>query len=219
MEPAATISSEESRAGSLPLIGKELALDFANTASGRGSATHLDHLLRPEHVVAWAHHAGVLTATDGEKVVRAANGNRRLAAKLLTHALELRDLIYSIGTAVASGHDPDAASVHRLTQIHGECIAHSRLQPVGGTFVWTWDPLDAPLQAILGPIALSALTLLTQADLTRIKQCRGDSCGWLFFDITKNKSRRWCEMEVCGNRAKQKRFHARQRRATVGGSP
>ena len=54
--------------------------------------------------------------------------------------------------------------------------------------------------------ALSALTLLTQADLSRIKQCQGDHCGWLFLDTTKNKSRRWCEMEVCGNRAKQKRF-------------
>jgi predicted RNA-binding Zn ribbon-like protein len=33
----------------------------------------------------------------------------------------------------------------------------------------------------------------------------------LFFDTTKNKSRRWCEMEVCGNRAKQKRFSERTR--------
>ena len=49
-------------------------------------------------------------------------------------------------------------------------------------------------------------TLLQQADLARVKQCAGEKCGWLFFDATKNKSRRWCEMEVCGNRAKQKRF-------------
>jgi predicted RNA-binding Zn ribbon-like protein len=33
----------------------------------------------------------------------------------------------------------------------------------------------------------------------------GDHCGWLFFDAPKSKRRRWCAMEVCGNRAKEKR--------------
>jgi predicted RNA-binding Zn ribbon-like protein len=64
---------------------------------------------------------------------------------------------------------------------------------------------------VLGPIALSALATLGQADLTRVKRCEGEKCGWLFFDTTKNKSRRWCEMEICGNRAKQKRHGARLR--------
>ena len=55
------------------------------------------------------------------------------------------------------------------------------------------------------------MTLLSGSDLSRIKQCPGDHCGWLFFDTTKNKNRRWCEMEVCGNRAKQRRLRRRQR--------
>ena len=67
------------------------------------------------------------------------------------------------------------------------------------------------VEAVLGPISLSALTTLLQADLTRVKQCQGEKCRWLFFDATKNKSRRWCEMEICGNRAKQKRHGARLR--------
>jgi predicted RNA-binding Zn ribbon-like protein len=80
-----------------------------------------------------------------------------------------------------------------------------------GGFVWAWSADEGPIEAILGPIALSALTLLTQSDLSRIKQCQGDHCGWLFFDTTKNRSRRWCEMEVCGNRAKQRALRARQK--------
>jgi len=206
------VTAETSRAGSLPLIGKELALNFANTASGRGTPTHLDHLLRPEHVVAWARHAEVMTAADGERALRALAGSRRMGAKLLTSAIALRDLIYAIGEAVAARHAPEEKLMQRLTRMHGECIARARLMPMAGTFVWNWNPAEAPVEAILGPITLSALTLLTQADLSRIKQCAGDSCGWLFFDTTKNKSRRWCEMEVCGNRAKQRRFHSRQRR-------
>ena len=209
---ASPATAETSRAGSLPLVGKELALDFANTASGRGTPTHRDHLVRPEHVVAWARHSGVMTAADAEKALEALARQRRSAAKLLASALALRDLIYAVGTAVAAQRAPEEKFVQLLTRMHGECVSRARLVPLAGTFVWTWNPAEAPAEAILGPITLSALTLLTQADLSRIKQCAGDSCGWLFFDITKNKSRRWCEMEVCGNRAKQRRFHSRNRK-------
>jgi predicted RNA-binding Zn ribbon-like protein len=85
----------------------------------------------------------------------------------------------------------------------------ARLSSCEANFAWVWHPEDGVIEAILGPIALSALTTLSQTDLTRVKQCAGEHCGWLFFDTTKNKGRRWCEMEVCGNRAKQKAHRAR----------
>jgi predicted RNA-binding Zn ribbon-like protein len=44
----------------------------------------------------------------------------------------------------------------------------------------------------------------------RVRECRGEHCGWLFLDLTKNRSRRWCEMEVCGSRAKMQRYRARR---------
>jgi predicted RNA-binding Zn ribbon-like protein len=53
------------------------------------------------------------------------------------------------------------------------------------------------------------MTTLLRAELSRIKQRR----GWLFPDATRNKSRRRCEMKICGNRARQRRFGARARRA------
>jgi len=208
MRPIAT--AEASRAGSLALVGNALALDFANTESGRGTPNHRDHLRTAEHVVTWARHAGVLTTPEGELIARTLSRNPRRAAKLKAGARALRDLVYAIATAIASGGEPDAESVRHLTRLHAECIARAHLRPAGGTFAWTWDAAEAPVQAILGPIAFSALALLTETDLSRLKQCRGDACGWLFFDVTKNKGRRWCEMEVCGNRAKQRRFHARQ---------
>jgi predicted RNA-binding Zn ribbon-like protein len=77
-------------------------------------------------------------------------------------------------------------------------------------YAWTWESARFPVAAILGPIALSAVGVLSQTDLSRIKQCPGEDCGWLFVDRTKNGARRWCEMEVCGNRAKQKRLRARK---------
>src|SRR3974377_1159131 len=123
------VTNKSSRAGSLPLIGKELALDFANTASGRGTLTHQDHLLRGEHVVTWARHSEVLTAADGEKVLGAIARNRRAAAKLLAGAPTLRDLIFAIGTAVAAKRDPEEKLVQQLTRMHGACVSRARLIP------------------------------------------------------------------------------------------
>jgi predicted RNA-binding Zn ribbon-like protein len=207
-----------SRVGSLSLVGSDLAFDFTNTASGRGTPHHFDHLRTFEHVVAWARYAKVLTPADGGIIDQAIAGSPKLGRELLTRALALREVIYRIGSAIAHGATPPAADTDSLGRIHAACVAHAKLTPFRGNFVWSWGPADGIVETILGPIALSALTLLTQSDVSRIKQCgSGDRCGWLFFDTTKNKQRRWCEMEICGNRAKQRAHRARMAtRAPIG---
>jgi predicted RNA-binding Zn ribbon-like protein len=117
--------------------------------------------------------------------------------------------VRQFGAALASGRPALVEPVDSLSRAHARALARGRLEPFGKNFGWSWRAREAPVEAVLGPISLSALTLLQRADLTRVKQCQGEKCGWLFFDATKNKSRRWCEMEVCGNRAKQKRFGSR----------
>jgi predicted RNA-binding Zn ribbon-like protein len=208
-----------SRVGSLSLVGSDLAFDFTNTASGRGTPHHVDHLRTFEHVVAWARYAKVLTPADGGIIDQAIAGSPKLGRELLTRALALREVIYRIGSAIAHGATPPAADTDSLGRIHAACVAHAKLTPFRGNFVWSWGPADGIVETILGPIGLSALTLLTQSDVSRIKQCgSGDRCGWLFFDTTKNKQRRWCEMEICGNRAKQRAHRARMAtRAPIGG--
>ena len=63
---------------------------------------------------------------------------------------------------------------------------------------------------MLWPVAWSAAELLAQGPLERIRECPGqDTCGWLFLDLSKNASRRWCDMRVCGNRAKARRHYER----------
>jgi predicted RNA-binding Zn ribbon-like protein len=203
--------SSDSRAVSLALVGGELALDFANTSSGRGSPTHQEHLRRPENVVEWAAHARVVAPDDAAAIAEAVAADAALGARLLREALALREDVYELAAAIAAAAAAPAARVESLTKAHARALACARLTPVARNYGWTWNPRRTPVEAILGPISLSALTLLQQADLTRVKQCQGDKCGWLFFDATKNKSRRWCEMEVCGNRAKQKRFTGKAR--------
>jgi predicted RNA-binding Zn ribbon-like protein len=197
------------RAASLPLVGSDLAFDFTNTASGRDTPLHTDHLRAPEHVIAWSRHAKVLTPEDGAAIERMIAGKPSLGHDLLARTHQLREVVYRIGAAIAHGETPTTSDTDALARIHAACVARARLTPFRGNFVWSWRPADGFAEAILGPVALSALTLLAQSDVSRIKQCGGDHCGWLFFDTTKNKQRRWCEMEVCGNRAKQKAHRAR----------
>jgi predicted RNA-binding Zn ribbon-like protein len=201
-----------SRACTLALIGGELALDFANTSSGRGSSNPKNHLQRASHVALWAAHARVLSRDDANWLAAAVENDAALGARLLRKALALRTDVYELGAALAAGGPTAPERIESLTKSHTRALARGRLTPIEGNFAWVWSTREAPIEAILGPISLSALTLLQQADLTRVKQCHGYECGWLFFDTTKNRSRRWCEMEVCGNRAKQKRFGARARR-------
>ena len=203
--------SPPSRAGSLTLIGGELAFDFTNTSSGRGWPTHQEHLRSAQNVVAWAQRAKLMGPTDARWLDEKLAKDEALARRLLKRALDLREAIHAIGVEVAAGRPAPEPQTDRLAKEHAACVACAKLAPEGGRYVWSWTPREAAIEAVLGPIALSALATLTQADLTRVKRCEGEKCGWLFLDTTKNKSRRWCEMEICGNRAKQKRLNARTR--------
>ena len=66
---------------------------------------------------------------------------------------------------------------------------------------------------MLWPVTRSAAELLVSGELSRVRTCANDTCGWLFMDTSKNRSRRWCDMNDCGNRAKARRHYARKRAA------
>ncbi len=199
-----------SRAATLALVGCALAFDFANTCSGRGGARRVEHLHSADDVLLWAHHTKILAHARTGTLRRRLRRDPALARQLLRRALELRDVVYRIGRALSARAPLRRRAIERLGYIHAHCLACAHLTPVRGVYAWTWESARFPVAAILGPIALSAVGVLSQTDLSRIKQCPGKDCGWLFLDRTKNRARRWCEMEVCGNRAKQKRLRARK---------
>jgi predicted RNA-binding Zn ribbon-like protein len=59
-------------------------------------------------------------------------------------------------------------------------------------------------------VTAAALALLRNPPAGRIKTCPGENCGWKFLDRSKNRSRRWCDMAVCGNIAKAREYRARK---------
>src|SRR5208282_4282681 len=98
-----TPSPPESRAGSLPLVGGALALDFANTESGRGCATHRNHLREARHVANWLQHAGALAHDEADWLRVEAAVKADFAAALLARATALREDVGEIFRAVARG--------------------------------------------------------------------------------------------------------------------
>jgi len=202
-----------SRAGAVALIAGDLALNFANSESGRGSPSHQDHLQAPVHVADWLEHAGALDAAAIAALRARLAADPALAEALLAEARRLRDDVHAVAAAIAHRAGPPAAALDDLAGLHAHWLTAAKLTPTGARHAWRWRFVDAPLAAALGPVALAAVSLVAERDPARIKECGGVACGWLFYDETKNNRRRWCEMEVCGNRAKQRRHAARGREA------
>ena len=118
-----------SRAGSLTLIGGELALDFANTSSGRGWPTHQEHLRSATDIVDWADHAHVLPPKDAAWMREAASAEPEISDHLFTRALELREDIHSVASEIAAGRAAPSDRIQSLTRTHALCLAKADLAP------------------------------------------------------------------------------------------
>jgi predicted RNA-binding Zn ribbon-like protein len=199
--------SQSNRAGSLHLLGGNMALDFANTESGRSSPQHLNHIQKAMDVVTWARHAGVIDEKRAE-LARATPLNSD--SPLLLLAVALRQAIYAVNCALVQGRSPEVQPMNILAAMHARTLQSANLTPRDKSFAWTWAKSEKLEDAILGPIAAAAIDVLMHVDHARIKQCQGLHCGWLFHDISKNNSRRWCDMSVCGNRSKIKALRKRR---------
>ena len=191
------------------LTGGALCLDFANTVDNRPAGAR-ELLQAYGDLVSWAEQSGVLDAASGAGL-RAEAGRRPQAAEsALAGARALREALYAIFSAGAGGRLPPAEAVATLNAALAPSLARLRLDPgPEEAFGWRWSLEDGALDGLLAPIVDSAAELLTSSDLARVRECEADTCGWLFIDRSRNRSRRWCDMAVCGNRAKVRRHYAR----------
>ena len=192
----------------LPLVGGNLALDFANTQSGPpGGEPDVESLAGYEDLVAWAVRVGVIGSPDADRLVRYARRHPREAEAAFERAEALRNRIFTIFASISDDAPPPADALARLRDEEAEALAHAALSAAPGGFAWTWSrPGD--LDGLRWPIVHAAASLMTAGPLERVKSCGG--CRYLFLDETKNGSRRWCSMAECGTRAKMRRFVARR---------
>lgn len=196
----------------IEIIGGHPAVDFVNTVHSWHADPPPDYLHDFDGFIDWNRMSGLLGPRSAARFKSAPNPQK---AKAYRQAIELRDNLHRIMTAVAGGSALPADALEHLNDIIRRTTAWRRLaadaETGGTTLCCVWDFSDAPAAAALGPVAWGAVDLLEKGPLERLKECPGDRCGWLFLDTSKNRSRTWCSMKTCGNAAKVKRYRQRER--------
>ncbi len=189
------------------LSGGRLCMDFANTVSWR-SSHHIERLKTYKDLVAWSRQARLLTDDQARALTRKASRRPGESARIVQEAVALREAIYRIFAGFAASSPPLPADLFVLNGALAKTLVRRRVVPVTRGFAWDWMHAEA-LDYMLGAVAESAADLLTSSELRDVRLCAADNCGWIFVDTTRNHSRRWCAMDVCGNRAKVRRFYRR----------
>lgn len=184
------------------LSGGHLALDFANTVSQRHTDQPIERLAGYGDLVEFARQTGLVPEEEAQELRERAAGRPAEAAAVSREAIDLREALYGIFAATAAGEEPRRPD---LEVLNGQ-LGRFRLGP---GFRWEWASRPGGLDSFLGPVLRAALDLLTSGPRDRIRMCSADDCVWVFLDSSKNRSRRWCDMAQCGNRAKARRHYRR----------
>lgn len=197
-------------------------MHFVNTIEGRLGDHPIDFLTNYPAVARWSFHVGALEETDADRLIGVAASRPAEAAEVADRAVRLRVAIDATFRHIARSHTPDDQCLEVLQQTHAEALANAHLTRCADGFAWSWDHRVDDLRRPLWLVTQLAVDLLTAGELSRIRQCPGTigGCDWLFYDTSRNATRRWCSMEGCGSKVKARRQYERQKHAakiTPGG--
>lgn len=192
-------------------FGGNLSLDFTNTVDNRRAAKETDLLANYSDFLAWGAEAKVLPSSQTAQLAALAERRPVQARAALRRALQVREAIYAIFSAIATRRVIPERSLKVLNSAVQQARAHARIVPANHGFVWGWTTSES-LASLLWPLVMDAAELLTSGPLELVRECAAENCGWLFLDATKNHRRRWCDMKTCGNRDKARRYYQRAQR-------
>lgn len=174
-------------------LGNVLATSFTATLTER-CGEPVERVPVPERLVDWL-------AVNGLRVDSCSDSQ-------LEHARQLREAIHEAATAVATQAPPPAAAVQVINDCSTGGRASAVLSPRGGQ---EWHLDSASVEDALSVIAADAVDIVSGAREGRMALCASPTCRAAFFDTSRGATRRWCEMNTCGNRAKKARFLANKR--------
>jgi len=195
------------------IIGGDAALDFVNTVTGRDQSPR-DWLDSYPRLLEWAAFVHLLPKRVLRTLAKKAHKEPAAAAIALARAKVLREALFELVTRIISRRAPTKTTLallrqhwiaginaHELRFEHGHVVAELRS-----------DATDFDLIAAM--IAYRMVEHVLPLPIDRLRICQGPNCSWLFIDRSKGGRRRWCDMAVCGNAAKSRRFYARLRGLT-----
>jgi predicted RNA-binding Zn ribbon-like protein len=190
------------------IVGGNLALDLANTVSGWNSDPE-DWVPDIASFLAWARTCGVLDEGEQNAAARHAKDSPAAAERVLASVRELR---FALRGLIDSFEHRKAAERCDLSVID----EWRRRLALSEQVVVRRNKIDFTINQDISALELpglrvtaAALSFLKNLPTARIKTCRARDCGWKFVDQSRNGSRRWCDMAVCGNLAKTRQYRAR----------
>ena len=192
------------------LIAGHVALDLVNTLDNRFSEDgSLELLGSYEDLLRFAMQSELLTERQVKKLkhAEATQAERKL---VLSQVRELREAMAEVAYKQFEGKEISAASLALLEERFKQAAQHRSLSAEQSQIAWSWRGLGRQAASPLWLLAQASADLLLSNQVTQLRSCASDTCRWLFLDTSKNHTRRWCDMKVCGNRMKARKFHARR---------
>jgi predicted RNA-binding Zn ribbon-like protein len=202
----------------MSLLGGRSCLDFVNTLDWRGREHPSEYLNSFEDLVRWSQHVGTISDQEAEQLSQNAQTLSLERKRVLQDSVILREVIYRIFSSIAQGKSAPNNDLAVFNQYLSRTMRWAQIVQEKGGFVWDTNKDQEKLDWILNPVIRSAADLLVSDELKRIKSCGDPACGWLFLDISRNHSRRWCDMRDCGNRAKANRFYRKKKKSSARSS-
>lgn len=209
-------------------IGDHVALDFLNSRCEPGTI-EFDWLLDGDDLIKWMQSAGLLTAD--EAIYFEGKFDQIALNTVAEQARDLREWFRTFIEADNSAHTAQSETTDSnllselsllndilskpVTQSHAVSLSREERTPKHrmAALTNTWVIQNA--SDALFPIARAIADFLVETDPNLVKNCEGPTCTMWFYDTTKNHRRRWCVMDVCGNRAKAAAFRARKKKANI----
>ena len=200
-------------------IAERLWLDFVNSddATCHRGAERVDAFHSFDSFIRWMGAARALDDERAAAMLRRAQQQPTGASATLHEARRIRNTLRVL--AERGGAPPDRAAqtaIGEINRILGRSAGSRSIEPgPDGGFTRSFVTVGDVFAGLLIPIIESAADALVSGELVRVRRCADPRCRRLFFDSTRNRARRWCEMATCGNRAKAAR-HRRKGKLPTG---
>jgi predicted RNA-binding Zn ribbon-like protein len=193
------------------LIAGHPALDFVNTLDWRFGGKSPEELLKSYgHLLEFAEQSKVLTAVQARRLERA--GAASSGAQALASCREFREALAEVFYAGLDARSPSAAARETLERYIQAARGRQKLNwRQSPRLEWEWPDSDRDARLPLWALAIGASELMTSETVDRLRACDNPECRWLFLDTSKNHTKRWCDMRLCGNRMKARRFKAQHK--------
>ena len=191
-------------------------LNFVNTVWERVGyltdtpAPPQELLLAFSDLLAWAKAGDLLPAKTIRELDRISERDPAKSQRVFREALRLRETIFQTCLNLILDRGNKAALLEPINKWVSD-LPPEKLVYSNGKIVTAEFAEDPDLSTIQTTICRDFMRLLCTQDLSRLRVCAADDCGWVFLDTSKSGRRKWCTMSDCGNRDKVNRFLERQR--------